>query len=179
MHLCPQVGDETIRIEWKIQRLVVIVTLLSEVGGKVFVRWKGMHLSIGEALHQVECQHHRLVAVVVGAELQRSQQRRHHAAVMSFVRVTDDGAQGDAVGWTGGFPFLNQITQRLFTNHWKYHLANYAVRLGQCSFGQLEQEILLAGDALEVIKQLALDLAFGACANLVDGLYQQINQVVG
>ena len=44
-------------------------------------------------LHQFESLHHRAVAVVVGTELQRSEQLGHHAAVVPLVRVADHGAQ--------------------------------------------------------------------------------------
>ena len=43
----------------------------------------------------------------------------------------------------------------------------------------LEQEILLAGDTLEVVEQFALDLPLGARADVMDGLDEQIDQVIG
>ena len=45
--------------------------------------------------------------------------------------------------------------------------------------GELEEEVLLAADALQVVQQLAVHPAFGPRADLVDGLGQEVNQVVG
>lgn len=73
----------------------------------------------------------------------------------------------------------NQIAQRLLADHRKHHVAHHAVRMGERSVGQLEQQVLFAGDALEVVQQLALDLALGPRADLVDGLDQQVHQIVG
>ena len=140
---------------------------------------EGMHLGVGKALHQVERVHHRAVAVVVGAEFQRGQQGRYHAPVVALVGIADHSAQGDAVGWAGGLPLLDQIAQRLLADHWKHHVAHHAVRLGQGGVGQIEQQVLLSGHALEVLQQFAFDLAFGTRADLVDGLDQQVHQVVG
>jgi hypothetical protein len=49
--------------------------------------------------------------------------------------------------------------QRLFADHWEDDLPHDAIRLGQRRLGEGEQQILFARDALEVIEQLALDLA--------------------
>jgi hypothetical protein len=95
-------------------------------------------------------------------ELQCNQEFGHHASVVPLVGVADNGAQRGAVGRPGGFPLLDQIAQSLFANHWKDDVAHHGVRLGQCGIGQFEQQILLAGDALEIIEQLAFDFALGA-----------------
>jgi hypothetical protein len=45
--------------------------------------------------------------------------------------------------------------------------------------GQLEQNVLLAGDALELIEQLPLHLALGMSRDAMDGFDQQIDQAIG
>ena len=45
-------------------------------------------------------------------------------------------------------------------------------RLRQGGLGQLEEETVLAGDALEVLQQFLLDAAFGAGADAVDQAQQ-------
>jgi hypothetical protein len=113
---------------------------------------ESMHLGINEALHQFERLHDRTMALVVGTKLQCIQELGHHAAVVSPVGVSDHCTQGDAVGRPRGFPLLDQVAQRLFADHGKHHIAHHAVRLGERGVGQLEQQVLLAGDALEVVQ---------------------------
>jgi len=48
----------------------------------------------------------------------------------------------------------------------------------RAAIGQLEQQVLLAGNAFEVFQQFPLDLALGARTDLVDGLDQHGDQVV-
>ncbi|WP_223934133.1 hypothetical protein, partial [Aeromonas caviae] len=43
--------------------------------------------------------------------------------------------------------------------------------------GQIEQQVLLSGHALEVLQQFAFDLAFGTRADLVDLLIETIHQI--
>jgi hypothetical protein len=45
--------------------------------------------------------------------------------------------------------------------------------------GELEQEVLLAGHALQVVEQLTLHPAFGTRADMVNGLDQEVDQVIG
>ena len=45
--------------------------------------------------------------------------------------------------------------------------------------GELEQEVLLAGHALQVVEQFAVHPAFGTCADMVDSLDQEVDQVIG
>ena len=45
--------------------------------------------------------------------------------------------------------------------------------------GELEEEVLLAADALQVVEQFAVHPAFGPRADMVNGLGQEVDQVVG
>jgi hypothetical protein len=95
------------------------------------------------------------------------------------VGVADHRAQGEAIGRPGGLPLFHQVLQRLFADHRKDDVPHDAIRLGQRRLGEGEQQVLFARDALEVLEQLALDLALGACPDRVDGLDQQIDEVIG
>ncbi len=145
----------------------------------VLLGWKDPDLALRKALEQVKRFHHRTVTVVVGAEVERGQQPGHHTSVVPTVGVADHRAQGEMVGRPGGLPFFHQVLQRLFAHHRKDDVPHDAIRLGQRRLGEGKQQVLLACDALEVLEQLALDLALGTCSDRVDGLDQQINEVVG
>ena len=116
---------------------------------------------------------------VVRAEIQGLEDLRHHAAVMALVGVPDHGAQGGPIGRSRGLPFLDQVAQGLFADDREHDLAHDPVGLIEGGPGELEQEVLLAGDALQVVEQLAVHPAFGPCADVVDGLDQEVDQVVG
>ena len=116
--------------------------------------------------------------LVVGAEVQGTQQARHHAAVVRSVGVADDGLDVLAVGRTAGLPFLDQVAQRLLIDDRVDHVLDDAVGLRQGGLGQLEEQTVLAGDAFEVLQQFLFDAAFGAGADAVDGAQQQIHQGV-
>ena len=69
--------------------------------------------------------------------------------------------------------------ERLLAYHGEQHLADGAVRLLDGGAGQIEQQALLAADALEVVQQLLLDLVFRTRANVVHGFDQQVDQGIG
>jgi hypothetical protein len=83
------------------------------------------------------------------------------------------------VGWTCGLRFFDQITQGLFADDWKDDIAHDAIRFIQRRAGDFEQQVLLAADTFQIVKQFALDPMLGTCADVVDGFDEQINQVIG
>ena len=98
---------------------------------------------------------------------------------MALGGVPDHGAQGRPVGRSCGLGFLDQVAQGLFADDREHDLAHDPVGLIEGGTGDLEEEILLAADALQIVQQFAVHPAFGSHANLVDGLGQEVDQVVG
>ena len=116
--------------------------------------------------------------LVVGAEVQGVQQARHHAAVVGAVGGADDRLHVLAVGRAGGLPFLDQVAQRLLVDDRVDHLLDDAVGLGEGGLGQLEQQAVLAGDALQVLQEFSLDASLGPGADAVDRVQEQVHQGV-
>ena len=77
------------------------------------------------------------------------------------------------------FGFLDQVAQGLFADDREHDLAHDPVGVIEGGPGEVEEEVLLAADALQVVEQLAVHPAFGPGADLVDGLGQEVDQVVG
>ena len=100
----------------------------------------------------------------------------HHPAVMALVGIPDHCAKRGPVGWARGLRFLDQIAQGLFADDRKDDIAHDPIRFLEGRAGELEQQVLLAGDALQIIEQFAVDPAFGTCADMMDSLDQQIDR---
>ena len=79
----------------------------------------------------------------------------------------------------GVLALRHQVAQGLLADGGEHHVAHGAVRLGQAGGGELEQQRGLAGHALEVGDQLALDALLGLGADTVHGGDQQLDQRVG
>ena len=88
------------------------------------LRWKAMRFGAREAFQQFQRLNHRTMVFVVGAEFQSLQNLGHHPPVMPLVRITDDGPQGCPIGRPRGFPFLDQVSQGLFADHWEHNVAH-------------------------------------------------------
>ena len=146
--------------------------------GDVLVGRVGVQLAVGILLHQRQGAEDRPVRLVVGAEVQGVQQARHHAAVVGAVGVADDRLHVLAVGRAGGLPFLDQVAQRLLVDDREDHLLDDAVGPGEGGLGQLEQQAVLAGDALQVLQEFALDAPLGPGADAVDRVQEQVHQGV-
>ncbi len=119
------------------------------------------------------------MSLVVRAKFQGLENLRRHAAVVAAVGVADDGAQCCPVGRAGRFPFLDQVAQGLLAGYREHNLADDAIGSRQRGVGQLEQDVLLAADALEIVEQFALDLPLGVSADAMNGLDQKVDQAVG
>ena len=119
------------------------------------------------------------MAPVVRAEIQGLEDLRHHPPVMALVGIPDHGAQGGPIGRSRGLPFLDQVAQGLFADDRKHDLAHDPIGLVEGGPGELEQEVLLAGHALQVVEQFAVHPAFGTRADMVNGLDQEVDQVFG
>jgi hypothetical protein len=145
----------------------------------VFVGGEGVQPGVGVPLQEVEGLDHRAMAPVVRAEVQDPEDLWYHSPVMALVRVADHGAQGDPVGRSRDLGFLDQVAQGLFADDREHDLAHDPVWMVKGGPGQLEEEPLLAADALQVVEQLAVDTAFGPCSDPVDGLGEEVDQVVG
>ena len=118
------------------------------------------------------------MALVVGAEVERLQNLRHHAAVMPLTAVADDGPQRLPI-FDGRLSLPDQIAQRLLVGDQEAHSRHYAVRLLQRSRRDLEQDAWLAvAMGLQILQQRPVYLAPRPRADLMDGLDQQIDQVV-
>ena len=121
----------------------------------------------------------RAMVLVVRAEFQALKDFWRHAAVMALVGIPDHRAERGLVGRARGLRFLDQVAQGLFADDRKHDLAHDPIRFLESGAGKVEQEVLLAGDALQIIEQFAIYPAFGARADAVDGLDQKIDQVIG
>ena len=149
------------------------------VQGHVLLDGVGPQPSVGIATDQLERTDHRPVCVIVGPEVEGSQQVQHRPPVVAAIGTADRGAQRGAVGRASRLAFAHQVVERLLAHHREQHLAHGAVRLPDGGAGHLEQEALLAADALEVVQQLLLDPVLGAGADVVHGLDQQVGRGVG
>jgi hypothetical protein len=89
---------------------------------------------------------------VVGTEFQLFKNFRHHTPVMPFVGIPDDCPQGCPIGRPHGFPFLDQVSQGLFADQWEDDVANTSVRLIEGRIRDLEQQVLFARYAPEIIQ---------------------------
>ncbi len=122
---------------------------------------------------------HGAVRLVVGAEVERVQHQRQHASVMRAVGVVDHGLEVAAVDRPGGLALGHEVMQGLLADGRKDHVAHGPVRLGDAGGGQLEQQRGLAGDALEVGDQFALDALLGFRADAMHRGDQQVGKAVG
>jgi hypothetical protein len=97
----------------------------------------------------------------------------------SLCRIPDHRAERDSVGRARGLRFLDQIPQGLLADDRKDNIAHDAIRFLQGRAGNLEQQVLLAGDALQIVEQLAINPMLGTGSNVVDGLDEKVDQVIG
>ena len=97
---------------------------------------------------------------------------------MTLVGVADHGPERGLVARSRGLRLLDQVTQGLFADDRKDDLAHDPVRLLESRAGKVEQEVLLAGDALQVVEQFAIHPAFGARPDAMNGLDQKVDQVI-
>jgi hypothetical protein len=77
-----------------------------------------------------------------------------------------------------GLCLLDQITQGLFADDGKNDLAHGSIRFLESRAGKVEQETLLARDALQIIEQFPIHPAFGARSDAMNGLDQNIDEVI-
>jgi hypothetical protein len=69
--------------------------------------------------------------------------------------------------------------QGLFADDREDDLAHDPVGVIEGGPGEAEEEVLLAADALQVVEQLTVHAALSPCSDLVNGLGQKVDQVVG
>ena len=116
--------------------------------------------------------------LVVRTEFQALKDVGRHAAVMTLVGIADHRPERGLVARPRGLCLLDQITQGLFADHRKDDLAHGPVRFLESRAGKVEQEILLARDALQIIEQFPIHPAFGARPDAMNGLDQNIDEVI-
>lgn len=117
--------------------------------------------------------------LIVRAELQSLKYLWDHPTVMALVGIPDYCTKRGPVGWASRFRFLDQIAQGLLADHWKDDIEHDAIRSLQSGAGDPEQQILLACDALQIIKQFTVNPVFGPCTDVMDSFDEQIDQVIG
>ena len=132
----------------------------------------------GVTLQQIERLNDRTVVRIVRAEFQALEDFGHHAAVMPLVGIADHRSQRGPVARARGLRLPDEIAQGLFADDRKDDIAHDSVGLLDGRAGKVEQEILLAGDAFQIVEQFALHPALGAGADVVNGLDQKIGQIV-
>src|SRR5271163_4769157 len=106
---------------------------------------------------------------IVRAKFQPPQDLRHHTTVMTLIRIPDHRAEGSPVDWPRGLRFPDQITQGLLADNRENDITHDSIRFLQRRASDLEQQILLARDALQVLEQFTLDPMLGARADVVNG----------
>ena len=106
---------------------------------------------------------------VIRAEGECLKQLWYHLAIMSAVGVADHCTQSSTIGWPGSLPFFNKVAQCLLADYRINYFSQNSVRICKCSIGELEEQILLAAYAFEVLKQLALNFPLRTCTNVVNG----------
>jgi len=112
------------------------------------------------------------MALVVGSEKSGHGEPVAPYAGSGPVGIPDHRAQGGAIGRSRRLPLLYQISQRFLADNGEHNLAHDPIRFSERGVGDLEQEVLLAGHALNVIQQFAVDLALSPRADVVDGFDQ-------
>ena len=132
----------------------------------------------GVTLQEIERLDDRAMVRIVRAEFQALEDFGHHAAVMTLVGIADHRSQRRPVARACGLGLPDQIAQGLFPDNREDDIAHDAVGLFEGGAGEVEQQVLLAGDAFQIVEQLALHPALGARADVMNGLDQKIGQVV-
>ena len=127
----------------------------------VFLGGEGVRLGVGVPLQEVEGPDHRAMASVVRAEIQGPEGPRRHPPVMALVGVPDHGAQGRPIDRSRGLGLLDQVARGLFADDREHDLAHDPLGLIESGPGELEEEVLLAADALQVVERRAVHAAFG------------------
>jgi hypothetical protein len=98
---------------------------------------------------------------------------------MALVGVPDHGAQGRPIDRSRGLGLLDQVARGLFADDREHDLAHDPLGLIESGPGELEEEVLLAADALQVVERRAVHAAFGPRADLVNGLGREVDRIVG
>ena len=63
----------------------------------------------------------------------------------------------------------------MLTDYRINYFSHNSVWICQCGIGELEEQILLATYAFEILKQLALNFPFRTCADVVNGFNQEVD----
>lgn len=139
----------------------------------------GLAVHAGVAGQQRQRSHHRPVGGVVAAELQRGEQRRQHPAVVVGVRAAQHRADPGLEGVLVGPGLAYQLAQRLLPDHREQRRPDRVVRVRDGGLRESEQDRFLAAHPAQVLSELALHAAVGACVDPVDQPNQQLDQRVG
>ena len=143
-----------------------------------FLGGKGLEFRVGVTLQEIERLDDRAMMLVVRAEFQALKDVGRHAAVMTLVGIADHRPERGLVARPRGLRLFDQVTQGLFADDRKDDLAHGPIRFLESRAGKVEQEILLARDALQIIEQFPIHPAFGARPDAMNGLDQNIDEVI-
>jgi len=115
----------------------------------LFGGWVAPHSARGVPGDNGQGVEHGSVRLIAGAEGERAQHERQHAAVMGAVGVVDYGLEVPTVARPCGFPLGHEVVQGPLADRGEDHVAHGAVRAGHAGGGELVQQRGLADDALE------------------------------
>ena len=132
----------------------------------------------GVPLEQLQGADDGAVGLVAGAEVERSQDGRHHAPVVAPVRVPDHRLDLLAVGRAARLCLLHQGEQGVLADYRVDHLAHAVIRVGQRRLRHPEEDPGLAGHPAEVVEEFGLHPLLRLRANSVDGRDQQVDELI-
>ena len=118
------------------------------------------------------------MALVVRAKFQALKDFGDHAAVMALVGIADHRSQRGPIARARSLRLLDQVAQGLFANDRENDVAHDPVRLLESGAGKIEQQVLLARDAFQLVEQFPIDPALGARADAINRFDQKIDQIV-
>ena len=115
------------------------------------------------------------VRAVVGAEIQRRQELRHHPAIVRAIRGAHGGVDAPALRRAERPGLSDQCFEGLLADDREYHLAHDTLGAARRGLDHAEQDAGLAAHLARLLDQFIDDAALGLDGNPVRHLNQQLD----
>jgi len=150
-----------------------------EIEWHVFVRWEAVQLRAAVAFDDFERADDGPVRLVVRAEVERLKDARNHLTIVRLIRASNEGAQCIAEGRTRCLPFFDEVAERCFADDRKDDVAHHPVGMRERRVSKLEEDVRLAGHALEILKQCVTHAALRPRVDPMYGIDEQVGERIG
>ena len=121
---------------------------------------------------------HRAVGAVVGSKHQGVQDQRQHAPVVMAIGAVYQGLNPVTERGTAGLALLDQRRQDRLPRQGEKHVPDDPIRLLQCCFGDAEEQVGLALDALDLSDHLGSHAFLGPHRDPMDDLDEEIHEPI-